>query len=189
MYLHRLMLTCAIHPSKNLCCCSSPIWKPSNWMSAFPVWSSRQLLKSVERWVCFSCPLWLLRSSVFAALDLHLMYWALERSALDWPEIKDSIFFLISHAVSILSTSDIRRSEELSLLKPPDDPSKKKKKKDKDSAEDDIWNIDLLSMGPGSAGTVESSFLTKIKSMFHSTEAVLQHLNRLKLIHDENRCD
>lgn len=54
----------------------------------------------------------------------------------------------------VRSTSDIRRSEELSLLKPPDDPSKKKKKKDKDSEQEDIWDIDLLSEGPGSAGTV-----------------------------------
>lgn len=54
----------------------------------------------------------------------------------------------------VCSTSDIRRSEELSLLKPPDDPSKKKKKKDKDSEQEDIWDIDLLSVGPGSAGTV-----------------------------------
>uniref|UniRef100_A0A8C3G586 FERM domain containing kindlin 1 n=1 Tax=Cyclopterus lumpus TaxID=8103 RepID=A0A8C3G586_CYCLU len=39
---------------------------------------------------------------------------------------------------------NIRRSEELSLLKPPDDPSKKKKKKDKNSAQEDIWDIDLF---------------------------------------------
>uniref|UniRef100_A0A8C4NWV6 FERM domain containing kindlin 1 n=1 Tax=Dicentrarchus labrax TaxID=13489 RepID=A0A8C4NWV6_DICLA len=44
---------------------------------------------------------------------------------------------------------NIRRSEELSLLKPPDDPSRKKKKKDKNSANDDLWDIDLLSGGPG----------------------------------------
>uniref|UniRef100_A0A3Q3VVI9 PH domain-containing protein n=1 Tax=Mola mola TaxID=94237 RepID=A0A3Q3VVI9_MOLML len=69
---------------------------------------------------------------------------------------------VVFKAVSeICRTLDIRRSEELSLLKPPDDPSKKKKKRDKDSAQDDIWDIDLLSAGPGSAGTVESSFLTK----------------------------
>uniref|UniRef100_A0A8C5I659 PH domain-containing protein n=1 Tax=Gouania willdenowi TaxID=441366 RepID=A0A8C5I659_GOUWI len=40
---------------------------------------------------------------------------------------------------------NIRRSEELSLLKPPDDPSKKKKKKDKNSPHEDLWDIDLLS--------------------------------------------
>lgn len=51
------------------------------------------------------------------------------------------------------SSSDIRRSEELSLLKPPDDPSKKKKKKEKEHEHEDLWDIDLLSMGPGSAGT------------------------------------
>lgn len=54
----------------------------------------------------------------------------------------------------VRSTSDIRRSEELSLLKPPDDPSKKKKKKEK-NAQEDIWDIDLLSGGPGGAGTME----------------------------------
>uniref|UniRef100_A0A8C4I827 FERM domain containing kindlin 1 n=1 Tax=Dicentrarchus labrax TaxID=13489 RepID=A0A8C4I827_DICLA len=50
---------------------------------------------------------------------------------------------------------NIRRSEELSLLKPPDDPSRKKKKKDKNSANDDLWDIDLLSGGPGGTGTVK----------------------------------
>uniref|UniRef100_G3PFX8 FERM domain containing kindlin 1 n=1 Tax=Gasterosteus aculeatus aculeatus TaxID=481459 RepID=G3PFX8_GASAC len=49
---------------------------------------------------------------------------------------------------------NIRRSEELSLLKPPDDPSKKKKKKDKNSAEEDIWDVDLFGGGPGGTGTV-----------------------------------
>uniref|UniRef100_A0AAQ4RNQ4 FERM domain containing kindlin 1 n=1 Tax=Gasterosteus aculeatus aculeatus TaxID=481459 RepID=A0AAQ4RNQ4_GASAC len=48
---------------------------------------------------------------------------------------------------------NIRRSEELSLLKPPDDPSKKKKKKDKNSAEEDIWDVDLFGGGPGGTGT------------------------------------
>lgn len=52
------------------------------------------------------------------------------------------------------SSTDIRRSEELSLLKPPDDPSRKKKKKEKEHEHDDLWDIDLLSMGPGSAGTL-----------------------------------
>lgn len=49
--------------------------------------------------------------------------------------------------------SDIRRPEELSLLKPPDDPSKKKKK-EKNSPQDDIWDIDILSGGPGGTGSV-----------------------------------
>uniref|UniRef100_A0A672HM23 PH domain-containing protein n=1 Tax=Salarias fasciatus TaxID=181472 RepID=A0A672HM23_SALFA len=48
---------------------------------------------------------------------------------------------------------NIRRSEELSLLKPPDDPSKKKKKKDKNSPQEDLWDIDLLSGGAGGTGT------------------------------------
>ncbi|TMS12074.1 Fermitin family-like protein 1 [Larimichthys crocea] len=54
----------------------------------------------------------------------------------------------------------IRRSEELSLLKPPYDPSKKKKKKDKNSAHDDIWDIDLLSGGPGGTGPMYSKTMT-----------------------------
>lgn len=48
------MLTCAIHPSTNPCCCSSPIWKPSKWPSASPVWSSRRWQRSVKHSVSFS---------------------------------------------------------------------------------------------------------------------------------------
>uniref|UniRef100_A0A8C4I5V9 FERM domain containing kindlin 1 n=1 Tax=Dicentrarchus labrax TaxID=13489 RepID=A0A8C4I5V9_DICLA len=55
---------------------------------------------------------------------------------------------------------NIRRSEELSLLKPPDDPSRKKKKKDKNSANDDLWDIDLLSGGPGGTGPMYSKTMT-----------------------------
>ena len=47
--------------------------------------------------------------------------------------------------------SDIRRSEELSLMKPPDYVLNKKKKKDKNTQED-IWDIDLLSGTSGAAG-------------------------------------
>lgn len=47
---------------------------------------------------------------------------------------------------------DIRRSEELSLLKPPDDP-KKKKKKDK-AKEDDIINMDVI------GGTGNTAFIS-----------------------------
>uniref|UniRef100_A0A674MZ39 FERM domain containing kindlin 1 n=1 Tax=Takifugu rubripes TaxID=31033 RepID=A0A674MZ39_TAKRU len=47
---------------------------------------------------------------------------------------------------------NLRRSEELSLLKPPDDASNKKKKKDK-NAREDIWDIDLFSGTSGAAGT------------------------------------
>lgn len=50
--------------------------------------------------------------------------------------------------------SDIRRSEELSLLKPPDDPCKKKKKKEKNAPQEELWDIDLVSGGPGGTGTV-----------------------------------
>uniref|UniRef100_A0A8C6KXC5 FERM domain containing kindlin 1 n=1 Tax=Nothobranchius furzeri TaxID=105023 RepID=A0A8C6KXC5_NOTFU len=57
----------------------------------------------------------------------------------------------------------IRRSEELSLLKPPDDPSKKKKKKEKNSPQDDIWDIwDSLNGGLGGTGT--ASFINQAKS-------------------------
>uniref|UniRef100_A0A4W6E0E8 FERM domain containing kindlin 1 n=1 Tax=Lates calcarifer TaxID=8187 RepID=A0A4W6E0E8_LATCA len=54
------------------------------------------------------------------------------------------VFKTVSEICRLLN---IRRSEELSLLKPPDDPSKKKKKKDKNSPQDDIWDIDLLKNG------------------------------------------
>uniref|UniRef100_A0A8C7SIA6 FERM domain containing kindlin 1 n=1 Tax=Oncorhynchus mykiss TaxID=8022 RepID=A0A8C7SIA6_ONCMY len=47
---------------------------------------------------------------------------------------------------------NIRRPEELSLLKPPDDPSKKKKKKDKNPALDDILDMDSISGGSGGTG-------------------------------------
>lgn len=47
--------------------------------------------------------------------------------------------------------SDVRRSEELSLLKPPDDALNKKKKKEKNAPED-IWDIDLLNGTSGAAG-------------------------------------
>ncbi|XP_070781570.1 fermitin family homolog 1 isoform X2 [Enoplosus armatus] len=63
---------------------------------------------------------------------------------------------------------NIRRSEELSLLKPPDDPSKKKKKKDKNSAQNDIWDIDLLSGGPG--GTVSSPMYSKTMTATYDPE-------------------
>ncbi|XP_008286185.1 fermitin family homolog 1 [Stegastes partitus] len=69
--------------------------------------------------------------------------------------IKMTVSFssVVFKAVSeICRTLNIRRSEELSLLKPPDDPSKKKKKKDKNSPQDDLWDIDLLSGGPGGTG-------------------------------------
>uniref|UniRef100_A0A673ZQ31 FERM domain containing kindlin 1 n=1 Tax=Salmo trutta TaxID=8032 RepID=A0A673ZQ31_SALTR len=48
---------------------------------------------------------------------------------------------------------NIRRPEELSLLKPPDDPSKKKKKKDKNPALDDILDMDIISGGSGGTGS------------------------------------
>ncbi|XP_061785168.1 fermitin family homolog 1 isoform X1 [Nerophis lumbriciformis] len=60
----------------------------------------------------------------------------------------------------ICQTLNIRRSEELSLLKPPDDHSKKKKKKDKNSPLEDIWDIDLVSGGPGGSGPMYSKTMT-----------------------------
>lgn len=39
---------------------------------------------------------------------------------------------------------DIRRSEELSLLKPPDDPKKKKKKDKAKEIDDDIIDMDVI---------------------------------------------
>ncbi|CAK6962660.1 fermitin family homolog 1 isoform X2 [Scomber scombrus] len=50
------------------------------------------------------------------------------------------VFKTVAEICQILN---IRRPEELSLLKPPDDPSKKKKKKDKNSVQHDIWDIEL----------------------------------------------
>ncbi|XP_071779440.1 fermitin family homolog 1 [Centroberyx gerrardi] len=47
---------------------------------------------------------------------------------------------------------NVRRPEELSLLKPPDDPSKKKKKKGKNALLDDVLDMDVLSGGPGGSG-------------------------------------
>uniref|UniRef100_A0AAR2LRD3 PH domain-containing protein n=1 Tax=Pygocentrus nattereri TaxID=42514 RepID=A0AAR2LRD3_PYGNA len=48
----------------------------------------------------------------------------------------------------ICKALNIRRSEELSLLRPPDDPKKKKKKdKGKGQAEDDIIDMDTISAG------------------------------------------
>uniref|UniRef100_A0A7N8Y7E7 FERM domain containing kindlin 1 n=1 Tax=Mastacembelus armatus TaxID=205130 RepID=A0A7N8Y7E7_9TELE len=59
------------------------------------------------------------------------------------------VFKTVAEICRILN---IRRPEELSLLKPPDDPSKKKKKKDKSSSQEDIWDIDLVENGmPASA--------------------------------------
>lgn len=56
---------------------------------------------------------------------------------------------LISHRVV---HSDIRRSEELSLLKPPDVDALNKKKKKEKNTQEDIWDIDLLSGTSGAAG-------------------------------------
>uniref|UniRef100_A0A147A5Z9 FERM domain containing kindlin 1 n=1 Tax=Fundulus heteroclitus TaxID=8078 RepID=A0A147A5Z9_FUNHE len=55
---------------------------------------------------------------------------------------------------------NIRRSEELSLLKPPPD-SSKKKKKDKNLPQEDIWDIwDSLNMGQGGTGPLYNKTMT-----------------------------
>lgn len=46
---------------------------------------------------------------------------------------------------------DIRRSEELSLLKSPDDPKKKKKKDKAKEIEDDILDMDVI----GGTGNID----------------------------------
>uniref|UniRef100_A0AAR2JJI0 PH domain-containing protein n=1 Tax=Pygocentrus nattereri TaxID=42514 RepID=A0AAR2JJI0_PYGNA len=62
----------------------------------------------------------------------------------------------------ICKALNIRRSEELSLLRPPDDPKKKKKKdKGKGQAEDDIIDMDTIS------GVVAIMFLFYISSSRH----------------------
>lgn len=145
---------CATLLSTSPCCCSFPTWRPSRWLSASPAWSSRRWRRSVEYWVSFvfvfflSQPLWF-----HFCLTLCSLFCL---SVINKTSLSDLIFnatlsLVLPDASS--STSDIRRSEELSLLKPPDDPSKKKKKKEKEHEHEDLWDIDLLSMGPGSAGT------------------------------------
>ncbi|MEQ2177270.1 hypothetical protein GOODEAATRI_001934 [Goodea atripinnis] len=56
---------------------------------------------------------------------------------------------------------NIRRSEELSLLKPPYDSSKRKKKKDKNLLQEDIWDIwDSLNVGQGGTGPIYNKTMT-----------------------------
>lgn len=50
---------------------------------------------------------------------------------------------------------DIRRTEELSLLKPPDDPKKKKKKDKAKEMEDDVIDMDVIG---GTGNTAFTSF-------------------------------
>ncbi|KAG5846356.1 hypothetical protein ANANG_G00114060 [Anguilla anguilla] len=56
---------------------------------------------------------------------------------------------------------NIRRAEELSLLRPPDDPSKKKKKKDKnrDQAMEDILDMDAIGGMSGSPGLYSKTMI------------------------------
>ncbi|KAF3849647.1 hypothetical protein F7725_019366 [Dissostichus mawsoni] len=63
------------------------------------------------------------------------------------------VFKAVSEICRVLN---IRRSEELSLLKPPE----KKKKKSKNSAQEDIWDIDLAGGGPGGTGPMYSKTMT-----------------------------
>uniref|UniRef100_A0A673BC22 Fermitin family member 1 n=1 Tax=Sphaeramia orbicularis TaxID=375764 RepID=A0A673BC22_9TELE len=75
------------------------------------------------------------------------------------------VFKAVTEICQILN---IRRSEELSLLRPPDD-HKKKKKKDKNSHED-IWDIDLLSRGPGGSGTRKCPMYSKTMTATYDPE-------------------
>uniref|UniRef100_A0A4W3JKR2 FERM domain containing kindlin 1 n=1 Tax=Callorhinchus milii TaxID=7868 RepID=A0A4W3JKR2_CALMI len=56
--------------------------------------------------------------------------------------------------IDICKTLNIRRSEELSLLRPPDESFKKKKRKEKakDSVSEDILDLEQLPVSPGSLG-------------------------------------
>ncbi|XP_028997411.1 fermitin family homolog 1 [Betta splendens] len=67
------------------------------------------------------------------------------------------VFKTVTEICRILN---IRRPEELSLLKRPDDTCKKKKKKDMSSQQEEIWDIDLLSGGQGGSGPMYSKTMT-----------------------------
>ncbi|XP_049613801.1 fermitin family homolog 1 [Syngnathus scovelli] len=67
------------------------------------------------------------------------------------------VFKAVAEICQILN---IRRPEELSLLQPHDEPSKKKKKRGKNSPLEDIWDIDLVSGGPGGSGPMYSKTMT-----------------------------
>ncbi|KAJ8355540.1 hypothetical protein SKAU_G00183340 [Synaphobranchus kaupii] len=85
-------------------------------------------------------------------------HWTLDKYGL--PNMK-TIRLSVSYSAVVFKTVNeicrvlnIRRPEELSLLKPPDDPSKKKKKKDKnkDQVIEDILDMDALGGMSGSPG-------------------------------------
>uniref|UniRef100_A0A673BE22 Fermitin family member 1 n=1 Tax=Sphaeramia orbicularis TaxID=375764 RepID=A0A673BE22_9TELE len=86
------------------------------------------------------------------------------------------VFKAVTEICQILN---IRRSEELSLLRPPDD-HKKKKKKDKNSHED-IWDIDLLSRGPGGSGTRKCTVVLWLDSSRSLMEQDVQEDDKLLL--------
>lgn len=65
------------------------------------------------------------------------------------------VFKAVTEICQILN---IRRAEELSLLKPPED--KKKKKKDKNSPQEELWDIDVLTRGAGGTGPMYSKTMT-----------------------------
>uniref|UniRef100_A0AAX7SYB7 PH domain-containing protein n=1 Tax=Astatotilapia calliptera TaxID=8154 RepID=A0AAX7SYB7_ASTCA len=79
---------------------------------------------------------------------------------------------------------NIRRPEELSLLKPPDDASKKKKKKDKDSEQEEIWDIDLLSGGPSGTGTLKEKDVPSSYSPFISLKLGPMYSKTMKATYD-----
>lgn len=65
------------------------------------------------------------------------------------------VFKAVAEICQILN---IRRAEELSLLRPLED--KKKKKKDKNSAQEELWDIDLFTRGAGGTGPMYSKTMT-----------------------------
>uniref|UniRef100_A0A7N6BF29 PH domain-containing protein n=1 Tax=Anabas testudineus TaxID=64144 RepID=A0A7N6BF29_ANATE len=84
--------------------------------------------------------------------DADLFYTPQHKSLLlqlpNMKTIKMSVSFssvVFKTVIDICRLLNIRRPEELSLLKRPEDPSKKKKKKDMNSQLDEIWDIDLVS--------------------------------------------
>uniref|UniRef100_A0AAQ6IID6 PH domain-containing protein n=1 Tax=Anabas testudineus TaxID=64144 RepID=A0AAQ6IID6_ANATE len=94
--------------------------------------------------------------------DADLFYTPQHKSLLlqlpNMKTIKMSVSFssvVFKTVIDICRLLNIRRPEELSLLKRPEDPSKKKKKKDMNSQLDEIWDIDLVSGGQAGTGTVK----------------------------------
>uniref|UniRef100_A0A7N6AHP0 PH domain-containing protein n=1 Tax=Anabas testudineus TaxID=64144 RepID=A0A7N6AHP0_ANATE len=104
--------------------------------------------------------------------DADLFYTPQHKSLLlqlpNMKTIKMSVSFssvVFKTVIDICRLLNIRRPEELSLLKRPEDPSKKKKKKDMNSQLDEIWDIDLVSGGQAGTGTVKHRWLDSSRSL------------------------